>query len=257
MPRVAINSLDSKRALIGFVPPNDGSWFPGEFLDLRTLSFAHTDESHSLASACAAFGVKHGKLRAERYGTIDEAFVGYARCDVLATSELFVAAVTEYLRHPIDLPPTKAFSPAAIGKAYLRAMGVAPLLERQPDFPKDVLAIAMQAYVGGRLECRIRNEAVPVRYCDFRSMYPTICALMGVWRLLTAERIEVRDATTMVRRRLASADAERVFEPSLWRRLVGFAEIETENDVLPIRAQNGLRPGWSIGVNPRRQQRTI
>ncbi|HVR87941.1 MAG TPA: hypothetical protein VHG53_00155 [Candidatus Limnocylindria bacterium] len=250
MPRIAINSLDSKRALIGFVPPKGGRWFPGEFLDLRTLSFALTDESHSLASACTAFGVEHGKLRTEHHGSIDRAYLTYARRDVLATSELFVAVITEYLRHPIDLPPSKAFSPAAIGKAYLAAMGVAPILERQPDFPKDVLGIAMQAYVGGRAETRIRKEPVPVRYCDFRSMYPTVCALMGAWPLLTAERIEVRDAIAKVRRLLSGVNPSTVFEPSIWMSLMGFAEIETNDDIIPVRGQYSLRSGWSIGVNP-------
>jgi len=34
-----------------------------------------------------------------------------------------------------SLDPDQAYSPASIGRAYLRAMGIRPILERQPDFP--------------------------------------------------------------------------------------------------------------------------
>jgi hypothetical protein len=57
---------------------------------------------------------------------------------VLATSELAVKLLEEYDKHPIILQATKAYSPASIGKAYLRAMGIVPILERQPDVPKNI-----------------------------------------------------------------------------------------------------------------------
>lgn len=44
---------------------------------------------------------------------------------------------------------------------------------------------AMNAYFGGRAECRIRRVPVPVVYMDFQSMYPTVCALMNLGKLLT------------------------------------------------------------------------
>ncbi len=70
-PRIAIKHIDSKRSLIGFtaqrdpdaidLKSEDGSkepvTFRGNFLDLRTLAFALTNGSHSLKSACEAFGV--------------------------------------------------------------------------------------------------------------------------------------------------------------------------------------------------------
>src|SRR5579862_609175 len=65
-PRVCVKSLDSKRALIGFARPMraDGGapFFRGNFFDLRTGAYALSGESHSLQSACIAFGVTHGKL---------------------------------------------------------------------------------------------------------------------------------------------------------------------------------------------------
>ena len=52
--------------------------------------------------------------------------IRYARQDVKALSRLYERVIAEFERHPIDLQETKAFSPASIGKAYLRSLGVLP-----------------------------------------------------------------------------------------------------------------------------------
>ena len=145
-----------------------------------------TDKGHTLKSACKAFGVAHGKTKAQKHGEITPEYIAYNRNDVLATTELLEKTLAEYYRHPVDLQPTKAYSPASLGKAYLRAMGIEPVLKRQPDFPKNVLGYAMNAYFGGRADCRLRRCAVPVAYTDFTSMYPSVNALMDNWSLLTA-----------------------------------------------------------------------
>jgi hypothetical protein len=149
-PSVGIKHIDSKRALKGFTArfgPDDSDLIPegsstgesekgykfrGHMLDLRTLAFALTDRSYSLKSACEEFGVEHGKQSVARHGKITKKYIDYNRGDVRATSELAVKLLAEFAKHPINLQPTKAYSPASIGKAYLRAMGIAPVLERQP-----------------------------------------------------------------------------------------------------------------------------
>jgi DNA polymerase III epsilon subunit-like protein len=150
-PRVRVKHLDSKRAFIRFtriakmdkehrIPEGaedgraEASYaFPGHFLDLRTLVFALTDKSHSLASACETFGVEHAKETAVSHGRITTEYVDYNRRDVLATQELLEKLRAEFDRHLIDLDPCKAYSPASIAKAYLRAMGVTPPSVECPD----------------------------------------------------------------------------------------------------------------------------
>jgi hypothetical protein len=78
--------------------------------------------------------VAHGKQNVEEHGKVTPEYVDYARRDVLATAELLEKLLVEFDRHPLALAPTRAFSPASIGKAYLRAMGIRPPLERQPGF---------------------------------------------------------------------------------------------------------------------------
>jgi hypothetical protein len=166
-PRVCIKQIDSKRALKGFtarnkpdrtdlIPegsatgkPEKGYKFRGHFLDLRTLAFALTDKGYRLESACEDFGVEHGKVKAEKHGIISEKYIDYNRRDVLATYELALKLLEEYDKHPISLQVTKAYSPASIGKAYLREMGITPVLERQPDFPKNILVMRNQPFQVG------------------------------------------------------------------------------------------------------------
>ena len=103
-PRIVVKSIDSKRALKGFagtfspdeidtIPegetePEEGYIFRGNFLDLRTLGFVLTDKGHTLESACEAFGVEHGKTKANKHGEITPEYIDYNRRDVLATTEL-------------------------------------------------------------------------------------------------------------------------------------------------------------------------
>jgi hypothetical protein len=137
-----------------------------------------------------------------------------------------------------------------MGKAYVRTTGIPPILQRQPDFPRDVLGYAMTAFYGGRAECHIRHVPVPIVYCDFLSMYPTVNALMGLWDFLTAERIEVRDDTAAVQMLLDQVTLEDCFHPEFWRGLPAIVQIEPAGDVVPVRAQYSASTDWQIGVNP-------
>lgn len=143
---------------------------------------------------------------------------------------------------------TKLYSPASLGKGYLREMGITPILERQ-TFPSDALGWAMAAFYGGRAECHIRQTPVPVTYLDFLSMYPTVNALLGLWRFWIARRVEVEDATEDVRAMLGAMTAADCFRPETWQSYVGLVQVLPEADVLPVRARYAGQE-WGIGVNP-------
>ena len=100
---------------------------------------------------------------------------GNAACSFSATK-----LIGEFEQHPIPLSPTHAFSPASIGKGYLRAMGIKPILQRQPNFPREYLGYAQTAFFGGRTSVHIRKVICPVVYVDFLSMYSTVNTLMGL-----------------------------------------------------------------------------
>ncbi len=266
-PRLCIKHLDRKRAFIGFVRPAAAerkshavpragkaarrARFSGHFLDLKTLAFALTDRGHSLASAGEAFAVDMRKGHAERHGRITSSYIDYNRQDVRATAALLVKLRAEFDRHPIALDPCSTLSPAAIAKGYLRALRLTPPTEQFREVNPEVLGAAMTAYFGGRAECRIRCTAVPVVYCDFLSMYPTVNTLMRLWWLVTAARLEIIDATEDVRQFLGQVTVDRCFDPAVWRDLTFFAQIVPDRDVLPVRARYAeASDALTIGVNP-------
>jgi len=270
-PRVAIKRIDSKRALIGFtgregldeedlIPegsttgkPEEDYIFRGHFFDAHTLAFALTDRNYSLDAACEAFGVEHPKQHVSRHGIVTKAYIDYNRRDVLATSELAVKLLKEYDRHPISnsLQETKAYSPASIGKAYLRKMGSKPTLERQPRFPKRFLGYAQSAFFGGRTSAHIRKTPVPVVYTDFLSMYPTVNSLMGLWRFVIARKIEVIDhCQSSIQRFVNRLTVEDLFKPGTWNKMTAFVRVIPDGDILPSRGRySDESKDWQVAVN--------
>ena len=220
----------------------------GQFLDLRTLAFALTDRSYSLESACQDFAVEHGKQTAEKHGVVTAEYVDYNRRDVKATGELLIKLLEEFERHPISLQVTKAFSAASIAKSYEQAMGIKPVLARQSDFPREVLGYAMNAFFGGRAECRIRRVPMPVVYVDFVSMYPTVNALLGNWDILTAREVRAVEATDEIRAFVERVTLNDCFCPETWSRLAAFVKVRPRGEVFPVRVKYDPHgQSWQIG----------
>ena len=249
-PRVRIKHIDSKRALIDATRSGKDR-IRVEFLDLRTLSFALTDQSYSLNSACQAFSVTQAKQAAKQHGHIDEGYIAYNRRDVVATQELLEKLRQEYERHPIELSPVNALSPASIYKAHLKSMGVTPPSRNFRKTPIAALAASMMAYYGGRAECRNRKVVRPVVLCNFLSMYPTINTLMDLWRILIAASLNFVDATEEVQGFLENVTFDQCFNCSTWENFNFIAFVEPKDDILPVRAPyaDGSR-AFNIAVNP-------
>lgn len=267
-PRITIKHIDSKRSLMSFtgrketdqddrIPegspdgkPQEGYKFRGHFLDLKTLAFALTDRGHSLKSACEAFGVERGKMHASEHGKVTEEYIEYNRRDVEATAQLAEKLFEEYDRHPIALQETKAFSPASIGKAYLRAMGITPISQRQQN-NQPYLGHAQTAYFGGRTSAHIRKVAVPVVYVDFLSMYPTVNSLMNLWRFVIARKIKfVNHCHKEINAFLEQITEDHLFEPETWKQLTAFVLVVPDGDILPTRGRySSTSNDWQVAVN--------
>jgi hypothetical protein len=195
-------------------------------------------------------------------GKISNDSIDYCRNDVAVTTGLLQATLNDFASHPVDLQATQAYSPASIAKAYLNAMGITPRLQAQPDFSPRLLGLAMAAFYGGRAEVHIRQIPLPVVLVDFTSMYPTVDQLLGLWPLVTAERVEPVDVTDEINQFLADITLTGCFERERWRDWVVICETIPDGLVLAVRAAYGPsageldqlgRPvvtGWSIGVNP-------
>jgi hypothetical protein len=103
------------------------------------------------------------------------------------------------------------------------------------------LGIATQSFYGGRSETRIRGVEVPVAPLDFTSEYPTCCALLGLFDVLTAKRVRFENDTEEVKRFLKRTTLESCFNPAIWKECLFFARIKPNNDILPVRTMYETR----------------
>ena len=267
-PRIRAKSIDSKRTLYSFGllkkkhdPDPALRHLKGQFTDLRTLAFALTDRSHTLESACTAFGDPFEKADVQ-YGVITPELLHYAREDVEHTARLYRACLDEIEQHPgVELTPHRLYSPAGVGTQYLRAMGLAEPMT-QLDVPNEIQGYAMSAFYGGRAEARIVRTHLPVSYVDATSMYPTVNGLLGTWDILTADTIEQVDVTDQITSLLEDPDLnDQCFDRAFWRDDIGLTLVEVDHpngSLLPIRAEYdeiALDPG--IGLNPLRYDGTL
>jgi hypothetical protein len=279
-PRLLMKAIDPRRTLFGWGSlkkgDQDEKGASARFIDLRTLAFALTDVSHTLESACTAFGDSYEKAAVD-YDEITPALVQYAIDDVRHSGLLYRNTLAELARHQgIQLPPERLFSPATVGARYLEAMEMRRPLEKftsltdaqlgwdtrgKPRKPPakagvdaELLGYAMSAFYGGRAEARIVRTPVPVVYTDATSMYPLVNALLGTWRLLRAERLETEDVTEQVRELLRTPNLlDRCLTRGLWTQVgVTLVEIRPDGDILPVRAtyQPNNEQNFGIGVNP-------
>lgn len=255
-PRVIVTPKDSKAAFIRFAGISKRSkktkqrlipYTAGRFLDLRTFGWALRNKSYSLQLACEDFGL-HGKLDHKPTGRVSAEEIEYCRQDVRATVALLNEMRCEFDRHPIDLQPEHAYSPASIAKTYLNAMGMIPPLQKF-DIPANAIGSAMQGYYGGRAEARIRHTVVPVVHTDFMSEYPTVNSLLGLWQFVIAKNLRIEDATDDVRKLLKEVTPEKVFEPDFWKEFAFFALVQPAGDVLPVRTDYSGTVS-NIGINP-------
>jgi hypothetical protein len=236
-PRIVVKSLNSKTAFVSlrFPRPHKQLWPIGRFLDLRTLGWALHNRSYSLKKACKKFNATAQKKNHTPSGRVTKEDVDYARQDGKCTTALLNAMKREFDRHPIDLLPEKTYSPATIAKGYLEAMGIIPPLQKF-KIPEKIQGIAMQAYYGGRAECRVRCTEVPVVPVDFVSQYATVCSLLGNSDLLTAKRLSFDDATNEVRELVKSMTLDKAFDAERWRQFKFFALVGPEKDIFPVRS---------------------
>lgn len=259
-PRLVIKSLDSKRSFIKFTSSlkdeagsggkrGGTSRFRGNFLDLRTLVFALTDEGHSLESACILFDTETKKSKAKEHGKVTPDYIDYNMQDVAATYSLYMAGKKEYKKYHLDVPLNRLYSPASIGKGYFEQMNIETFLEKNRLFSFRTLGCIAQTFYGGRAEVRIRKISTPVVLLDFLSMYPTVCILQRLWRYVVADRINEVEDTEGTRAFLEAVDLDLLSRRETWTKLNAICLVEPKDDILPVRAKYGQRDAYNIGVN--------
>src|SRR5947207_915560 len=82
-------------------------------------------------------------------------------------------------------------------------------------------------------ECVLETKATtPV---DFTSEYPSCCALLGLFEVLTADKLSFDDETEAIRQFLKGITLEGCFDPTMWQRCRFFALVKPDDEILPVR----------------------
>jgi hypothetical protein len=261
-PNVVIKHLNSRASFIRFAA--SGQWDSrserkkgirkehrtGYFQDVKTLAAALLGKGHSLKSLADTLETEHRKLDAGGHNrAVTTRYLDYAMADTQVTWECYEKLLTMYETHGLtDMPAHRIYSEASLGKAYLSHMGIQPLRKVQTGIPPELIGQIMGAYYGGRAEVRIRRQITRVLYCDFRSMYPTVCTLMGLWRFVIAKGFDWADWTAEARSLLERAELGDLQNPAFWKALTVLVQIEPNDDIPPVRAAYDGR-SRTIGLN--------
>jgi hypothetical protein len=260
-PRVRIKHLNSRAAMIGFGAPwrqeTPRSWrkrgehvkpHSGNYVDIKALASALLSGRFSLRTLAAYLGTPTQKHDTDEHGRVTERYLDYARADVQVTWECYRELKSRYADHALDWSLDKILSEASIGKAYLQKMRIEPFLLCNPSFPRERFGEIFCAYYGGRAEVRIRRLVCEVLYCDFKSMYPTVNALMGLWSFVIAKGMTVHETTRKTQRFLEKITLKDLQKPKNWKKLLTLVRLKPQGDVLPARAEYDGRT-HTIGLN--------
>lgn len=264
LPRVQIKHVSSRDAFIQFAAPKRQRTTRGSrkkerfepvrrgyFIDLKTLAAALTSQSYSLASLAKFLKVDAQKHETEDHGrTLTPEYIAYAMQDTQATWECYLRLRALYMTHGFKLTAAhNIHSEASIGKAYLKDMGIRPWREMQPYFLPEIMGNIMSTYYGGRSEVHIRKETTQISYCDFLSMYPTVCTLMGLWRFVTAQGMTWKDSTEETRELLESVTLADLQHSETWLSLCTLVQVMPDGEIFPVRSKYEGDAQYTIGSN--------
>lgn len=177
-------------------------------------------------------------------------YLDYLIGDVHASLDLFEHQVSEYRKHNLSAPLPTLYSEASVGKAYFSELGIRGNY-RQREYRdvgtgtriewRDVSAIfaaSQSAYRGARSEVMRRLAPTPIAYCDFKSQYPSVNALMRLQSLVTAESYfvdqgdDARDRAQQILDQITIAHLQNV---DTWPLLTMIIRIRPQDDILPAK----------------------
>ncbi|AFV22388.1 DNA-directed DNA polymerase B [Methanolobus psychrophilus R15] len=226
-------------------------YFSGYFLDVQTLAEVLLQSKRiSLEKAGEKLNTSTQKMKNIEHGRVTERYIDYLITDVETTFEVYQKLITELDTYQIDIPLTKIYSSASIGKYALKQLGIKPFLELNPDFSPEMLGNIMTSYYGGRCECTIRKVPTKVTTLDFTSMYPTIAMEMDLWKFIIAESIEMKVVTDEIKEMLSKVNLDYLQNKNNWKDFVVMVKLQPKDDILPARKDyKGSGTGYNVGIN--------
>jgi len=261
LPSIRIKSINSNAAFIQFVTPlrtkSEKKKIPthkvyrGYFLDLKTLGYAMSNDSFDgMNNLAKTFGVdtnlqnKNGITKDTVRNNVEKTLVLHKLyCKIISVLQ------DTFLVKPIHA--NQLYSPASIGKLYLEKLGIKPFLQKNPDFPKNVIGHLLSAYFGGRVETKIRKKPTRVTYLDFTSTYSSLFSLMDMYSFLIAEKIDISHTKKETQKFLDEITLKDISEKNTWKKFAVICKIRPDGrTILPVRSTfEQSRKAQNIGIN--------
>ncbi|NPE31269.1 hypothetical protein HNV12_25600 [Methanococcoides sp. SA1] len=225
--------------------------FSGYFLDAQKLAEVLLQSKRiSLEKAGQKLNTNAKKMKGIEHGKVTERYIDYLIADVETTYQVYEKLIAELDLYQINIPPTKIFSSASIGKHSLKQLGIQSFLDLNPEFPSEIIGNNMTSYFGGRCEDKIRKEPTKVTVLDFTSMYPTITMEMDLWKYMIAESLEMNVVTDEIKGMLNNLTLNYLQDKDNWKEFVVMVKLQPDNDILPVRMDyKGNNTGYNVGVN--------
>jgi hypothetical protein len=190
-------------------------------LDIMIKRYGHTDK---------------GKKTVESYSTeYDKQFYEYAMHDVYLTSILIASEYKLYLQHGINKPFHTIMSEASVGKAYNEKLGVPPFKYSHVEVPNSMYNDANEAYFGARSEVHIRMKPTEILYCDFKSQYPLVNALLDSQTYLLAKYLRLEHCVEEAQELVNNIVVDDLNKKEMWKKLSILVKVKTNNAILPFR----------------------
>jgi len=225
----------------------------GRFLGLHEKASMLSGQSQTLASACRMLGAVSPSDSAS--SSIEDRLDALrSRLDaVCAFAERAQAALLDHraivsdeherarLRHSVPrVSVCDVHTPAALGQRYLLAMGLStpPRITTAPDLGlsvNDVLGASMAAFFPGHAQLYARRVPVLGVLADLGRQYPTVASNLHHWDWWTADHVEARDETDMMRALLAHARPEDYLRRDAWAVLNVLVLVQPRGEWLPTR----------------------
>ncbi|WP_135604818.1 hypothetical protein [Methanococcoides sp. NM1] len=225
--------------------------FSGYFLDAQKLAEVLLQSKRiSLDKAGKKLNTNIKKMKGIEHGKVTKKYIDYLIADVDTTYQVYEKLIAELELYQINIPPTKIFSSASIGKYALEQLSIQSFLDLNPEFSSEIIGTNMTSYYGGRCECKIRKQPTKVTVLDFTTMYPTITMEMDLWKYMIAESLEMNVVTDEIKGMLNNLNLNYLQDKDNWKEFVVMVKLQPDNDILPVRMDyKDNNTGYNVGVN--------
>ena len=253
-PNIRVRNINRDASFVQFAAPirkkseKRRNVYRGYFVDVKTLHYSMTNESTD--DIFEALKIENNAVKSKS-NIVSLDLIQYSINKTITTYNLYQKLMQQFTDIFLlsEESANKMYSPASIAKKYIEKIGNKSFLQKNPDFPKEILGFVMSSYYGGRTEVRIRKKPVKVSYLDFTSMYPTMFVLLRMNQFLTSDKITFKHNPEKIQKLLDGITLGDINKPQFWQNLVTICKIKPDNDILPVRSSFGKGKAQNIGVN--------